>query len=246
MKIRIISNPKKAWAHEVAKEAKTLLKKHGHTIVGKGIDGKRMNAKGADATICIGGDGTILYAGHRNKLEGAILGIGSGTSYICQLRAKNWKEYIVNLIENGKTTMIMSLDVQVGKQKYRAINDCVIHSTNYRVIGIRIIIGKKEGAFEGDGLIIASPLGSQAYAYSAGGTALDPKELGFSIAPICPYRRRFSPSVESPESEIMTMAGARSAVILDGILVGFAKKDERIVVKKGTGLIFYEGIGRYD
>ena len=72
MKIKIIHNPLKHWTEEVKKELVRHLAAEGHKIVNKG----------ADATVCIGGDGTVLYANYRKKLEGKVLGIGSKRSFI--------------------------------------------------------------------------------------------------------------------------------------------------------------------
>ncbi len=80
MKLKLIPNPKKPWANELASELKALLSP-AHSFV----------RSGADATICIGGDGTILYAHYKGRLEGPVLGIGGDKSYICQLRKDNWR-----------------------------------------------------------------------------------------------------------------------------------------------------------
>jgi NAD kinase len=108
MKLKLISNPRKLWAKALAREAALLLKRAGHSIV----------QHGADATVCIGGDGTILYANNQKRLEGTVLGIGSIKSYICQLRRQSWKNKLARLLARKKTVRIMTLDAHVGRKHY--------------------------------------------------------------------------------------------------------------------------------
>ena len=181
MKIKIIANPKKQWAVAVARELPPFLKAQGDSIV----------RSGADATICIGGDGTILYANHKGRLEGTILGIGGDKSYVCQVHNSDWKERIAKMLSGG-TQKIMSLECRIGGKPFVALNDIVVHATHYRVAEIDISIELKKTSFEGDGMIVSTPLGSTGYAYSAGGGKMRPSERKISVVPICPYRRAFS------------------------------------------------------
>jgi ATP synthase F1 gamma subunit len=122
----------------------------------------------AGVSICIGGDGTILFAHHKNRLEGKILGIGSKTSYLCQIRNYNWKEKLIPILEADDTFAPLSLVCSTSNSKpslYTAINDFVIHSIDYRVVEISLLVKSpasqtKEFSFRGDGLIVSTPIGS--------------------------------------------------------------------------------------
>src|SRR5271157_3118471 len=98
MRIKIISNPKKQWAISLAKEISLFLAGLKHEIV----------KKGAESTICIGGDGTILYANHKGRIEGTVLGIGSDKSYICQIHRDDWRTGL-SAVLSSDTIRIMSL-----------------------------------------------------------------------------------------------------------------------------------------
>jgi NAD+ kinase len=238
MLLKIIPNPKKTWAKELAGELKTLLSP-AHSFV----------RSGAEATICIGGDGTILYAHYKGRLEGAVLGIGGDKSYICQLRKDNWKDSVAVLLGNPKRERIATLVCQLGQRHLAALNDAVIHATHYRVAEMDVEI-KSAGSghktqFEGDGMIISTALGSAAYAYSAGGDKLAPTESKLSLVPICPYKRAFSPRVLSEDSSIKVTVGNDCAFIIDGIFVRRLRKGEAVEIKKGPGLAFFEGVGKH-
>ncbi len=236
MRVKILANPKKQWAREAAHDIRKILKNRGHGIVGKG----------ANATICIGGDGTILYAGHKGRLQGAVLGIGGEKSYICQLRNSNWRRSLVRLLEHGKKQKIMTLSCSVDGKHFRALNDVVIHATHYRVAEMEVSVGARTYEFEGDGMIVSTALGSAAYAYSAGGKKLRPTESKLSVAPICPYRRAFSSAVLPKEKKVSIMVGSDCAFIKDGIFIRRLRRGERVVVGKGADMIFFEGTGKWD
>jgi NAD+ kinase len=236
MRVKILANPRKDWAKQVADQAKIIIRRAGHHMV----------AKGADATICIGGDGTILYAGHRGRLEGAVLGIGGKTSYICQLRKYNWKRSLVRLLEKGKKQKVMTLSCSIAGRRFTVINDVVVHATNYRVATMQVAIGKKTREFEGDGVIISTALGSAAYAYSAGARKMRPTERKISVAPICPYRRAFSSAVLPQNQTVGITVGSDCAFIMDGIFIRRLRKGERVVAGKGADMMLFEGAGKWD
>ncbi|MEW6749154.1 MAG: hypothetical protein AB1295_05595 [Candidatus Micrarchaeota archaeon] len=237
MRIKILANPKKPWAQETARELRDFLKPDHDVVVRK-----------ADATVCIGGDGTILYNSHKGRLEGPVLGIGGDSSYICQLHKDDWKGRIMHMLSSGRTVKVLTLECSLGAKLYIALNDVVVHATHYRVAELTVSYEtgnrKQETRFEGDGMIISTALGSAAYAFSAGGEKLPPTERKLSLVPICPYKRAFSPIMLSEEASISLEAGSDCAFISDGIFVRHLRKGERITAKKGPDLEFFEGIGR--
>jgi NAD+ kinase len=234
MKIKIITNTRKPWAKKLAEEAESFLEKHGHKIVNKN----------ADVTLCIGGDGTLLYAHHQGRIEGTVLGIGSKSSYICQHYRDTWKKEIISSL-SSKKIKIMGLKARLGKKKFVALNDFVIHAKSYRVVDITVTYNGKKKSFRGDGIIVSSALGSAAYAYSAGGKKLAPTERKISIVPICPYRRTFSPVIIPPNSKVTIDAGEDCAFILDGIFLYNMKKSLKVNIEKGNDIVFFEGVGKY-
>jgi len=236
MKIKIYSNPKKDWAKALASELAEFLTEAKHTIV----------RRGAQATICIGGDGTILYANHKKRVEGTVLGIGSEKSYICQLTKDNYKEKILALLESENKQKIMALECEINGKRYIALNDAVIHATHYRVAEMEVSVqgSENKASFEGDGMIISTALGSAAYAFSAGGAKMAPTERKLSLVPISPYKRAFSPQVLSEDATVSISVGSDCAFIIDGIFVRRLKKGEVVHAKKGRDVMFFPGTGK--
>ncbi len=235
MKIKLIPNPKKPWAEKLAKDVRSFLEKEDHRIV----------RKGADATVCIGGDGTVLYNNHMRRLQGPVIGIGTKKSYVCQLTNSSWRKSLIKLLENKKRISIMSLTAHAGRKNFNALNDFVIHAKDYRVMRMDVRFAGKKSSFYGDGIIISSALGSAAYAYSAGGRKLKPTERKISIVPICPYRRTFTSTVLAEENRTSVKVGSPCAFIVDGVFICHLKKGETVYVERGKDVEFFEGVGSY-
>ncbi len=233
MKIKVVHNPLKHWTEEVEKELRGFITADGHRIV----------KKGADVTICIGGDGTVLYANYKNQLEGKILGIGSKRSFICQLRKEDWKKKIRRKLKD-KTIDIPVIEARLGKKKITAVNDVVVHTTDYRVVGMEVKINNEKHQFRGDGIIVSSAVGSSSYAYSAGGKRLDPRDKRILVVPIAPYRRRLKPKILRNEG-VKIKCDRKTAIIVDGIFVRHMEKGETIGIKKDGMLKFYRGVCFY-
>ncbi len=234
MKIKIISNPGKDWTSKIAQDVSRFLENNNHSIV----------ETGADATICIGGDGTILYANYQKKVEGPILGIGTEKSYICQLERKNWSDTILKVL-SGDTVSIMSIKASVEGQEFIALNDFVIHAKNYRVIEIAVADNGQVSVFRGDGLIVSSALGSSAYAYSAGGEQLSPREQKIFVVPIAPYKRAFSPEVLPSDFSLSISSKQECAFISDGVFVSDLPPLSKVNIEKGDDILFFAGVGHY-
>jgi NAD+ kinase len=227
-KIKIVSNPLKHWAKETARQVREHLVRAGYQIT----------ANGANLTICVGGDGTILYANHRSRIEGAVLGIGSERSFICQLTRKSWKKRLLPMLRKGNTEPRQTLSASSAGKTYRAINDFVIHANDYRVIELDVEINGKGNRFEADGIIVSTATGSYAYAYSAGGKRLPLPSKKIAVVPICAYKRLFNPSVLPPGPAITISSDRDCGFIVDGIFIRRLRAGEKVRVAAGKPIRF--------
>ncbi len=233
MRIKVVHNPKKDWAKKISLELQSFLADK-HEIV----------PDNPDATICIGGDGTILYANHSGMLEGKLIGIGGSSSYICQISSDHWKDEINKALASG-TEKIMTLQALATGKKFNAINDFVVHAPDYRVIQIDLTANHKSYSYRGDGVIVSSSVGSTGYAYSAGGDILAPTEKKIQLVPICPYRRKMEPLILDEDAKIEISPHSEAALIVDGIFVRHLKRNEKITISSDGFLEFAPGVGKY-
>jgi NAD+ kinase len=227
-KIKVISNPLKHWAKETARQVTTHLRKSGYSIV----------ERKADLTICVGGDGTILFANHKKRIDGAVLGIGSEKSFICQLTRRNWRKGVLPILREGKTEPRQTLLASSAGKSYTAINDFVIHAKDYRIIELDVRMGGRARWFEADGIITSTATGSYAYAFSAGGRKLPLSSRKTVVVPICPYKRRFRPSVLPNNGKIVISVNRESGFIVDGIFIRNVRAGEKVTVRPGRPIKF--------
>ncbi|WP_337860178.1 NAD(+) kinase [Ferroplasma sp.] len=211
---------------------------------------KSLNRKGtnfkdidADIIIVIGGDGTILKTAQLSR--GKIMGINvGGLGFLSEVEIGNIEESVYNLIQgNYKTYDVMKLNVYVnGKLFGQGINDVVIHTA--RISKIRKFSVYINDRFmentSADGVIIATPIGSTSYSYSAGGPILIPSLKAMVISYIAPFGSRLRPIVcpDNTKITIKIIGKFSSLVIIDGqkesVVTGNDQIDIRISDEKLT------------
>ncbi len=222
MKVKILFNKKKPWARTIAKKIKLLLESKGYKF-----------GSGADATILIGGDGTIYY--NKKNIEGKVVGIGSEKSKVCQLNKDRWKD--IDRLLKGKTEERITLDIYLnGKKVGWAINDVVLHTRNFRILKIDVSVDRKFFSFQGDGIIASTPTGSTAYALSEYGAVLQPSLNAYELVPVAPYMRSVFPFITDKKTKI-TFNGTAS-LILDGQEITKLRSKDVIEIRIGKKIPF--------
>lgn len=207
LKFRIISNETKDWARKTAGEVEAFLESKKQGIA----------AENEDVSIIIGGDGTVFY--HKDKIHGAIFGIGSVRSKVCQANSQDWRPMLGKILKAKKLPIEerTALSVKInGKDAGWAVNDAVVHARKHNFVEIAVKIRNEKHEFGGDGVIVSTPTGASGYAYSAGGFVIDKANFLVEIVPICPYMRTFRPQLAPVASEIEIMHKGAADLVIDG------------------------------
>ncbi len=183
-----------------------------------------------DLIIAMGGDGTILSAARSlSTYDVPMVGINLGTlGFLTDIAASQTTEKLAEIL-NGKYVSEdrLLLNVKVmrdGEQINESIafNDVVVHKwEEARMLELETIIdGDFVNTQRSDGLIIATPTGSTAYALSGGGPIVHPTLNAFLLVPICPHTLSQRPIVVHGDSSvdvtISTKGHARAQVTCDG------------------------------
>ena len=94
-----------------------------------------------------------------------------------------------------------------NKEELKALNDVVVaRGTLSRMVKFKIFVDNKlYSTFKGDGLIVATPTGSTAYSFSAGGPFIYPDFELITITPICPHTKSMQTIVLKGDSIIEIM-----------------------------------------
>ena len=172
-----------------------------------------------DLVIAIGGDGTMLKASHSLcDFNVPLLGINLGhVGFLADIPADNISK---NLDEIMSGNYVEDIRFFLNGQVFRknkciyegyALNDIVIQKWNIaHLLELETYIN---GAFvhihRSDGMIVASPTGSTAYALAGGGPIVQPSLDALLLVPICPHSLTNRPIVVDGESSIEIVVRTR-------------------------------------
>ncbi|MEN2975234.1 MAG: NAD(+)/NADH kinase [Candidatus Caldarchaeales archaeon] len=190
----IVYTVRKPGAVEKARELEMLIKSRGFIVNSMNIENALDNGLPADieALIVLGGDGTLLRSINllpRPNIPVLTINYGRG-GYLMEVEPEKSIEAVEEVLEGRyeveKAGMLsFSRD---GEKIGDALNEAYIST----VVPGKIIEFKVERrGIElyraiADALIISTPLGSTAYAFSAGGPAVDDQLESAVLVPVCP------------------------------------------------------------
>ena len=193
-----------------------------------------------DLAVVLGGDGTMLRAAEifRGK-QVPILGINLGhVGFLAEIERPSLTE-IVDAIASGTFSIEerMSLNYQLlraGKviESGWALNEVLVERNDHQMIDLFVQIDHRPlSRWWCDAVICATPTGSTAYAYSAGGPVVWPEVDALVLLPLAAHALFSKPMVVSPHSEIAIDLESDSADLnADGIRRTKLQKNDRIVL----------------
>lgn len=193
-----------------------------------------------DLAVVLGGDGTMLRAAEifRGK-QVPILGINLGhVGFLAEIERPSLNE-IVDAIASSTFSIEerMSLNYQLlrdGKviQTGWALNEVVVERNDHQMIDLFVQIDHRPlSRWWCDAVICATPTGSTAYAYSAGGPVVWPEVDALVLLPLAAHALFSKPMVVSPHSEIAIDLESDSADLnADGIRRTKLQKNDRVVL----------------
>ncbi len=157
----------------------------------------RVAAGEFDLVIALGGDGTLLRAGHLCAPSGTpILGINMGKfGFLFEIGLDDLPQRLDSLLEGAywlETRMMLNCIHWRGKQKlgeWDVLNEVVV-SRGEVVRPVHLITEVDDRhltTYVADGLIAATPTGSTAYALAAGGPILPPELRNILLVPVAPH-----------------------------------------------------------
>lgn len=196
-----------------------------------------------DIIMVLGGDGTLLGTArnYAHKIECPILGINIGNLGFISSIELSELDLALKSISDGeygieKRIMIKSLINGQEFEGNRALNDIVIaRGTLSRMTKYDVYVNnEKYTSFNGDGIIISTPVGSTAYSLSAGGPLISPDLNLISIVPICSHNLNSKPLIVNENSEITIIPAIEEKIYLtiDGQKSLKLKNDDEIKIKK--------------
>src|SRR5690348_6387423 len=197
----------------------------------------------SDLVIAIGGDGTLLYAARLVARHGVpLLGINRGrlgflTDVMPQDMLPAVDLALAGRLERDERPLLSArLRGARGLAESFALNDVVMqkHDTGRTLDFETRINGTYVNTHDGDGIIVASPTGSTAYALSCNGPIIEPDLPALVIVPICAHTLSDRPIVVAGTSVVevalLERPDTHAHVTCDGAVLGAIYPGDRLEV----------------
>jgi NAD+ kinase len=197
-----------------------------------------------DLALVVGGDGTMLGIGRvLAKFGVPLIGINQGRlGFITDIAFENYQAVLEPMLrgefDEDHRWMMQAKVVRDGRCVFNAtaMNDVVVNrGATAGMVELRVEVdGRFVANQRADGLIIASPTGSTAYALSAGGPLLHPSIGGWILVPIAPHTLSNRPIVLSDTGEITVeiVAGRDASANFDMQSLASLLHGDRISVRR--------------
>jgi len=150
-----------------------------------------------DALIALGGDGTMLRAGHLcGPSNVPILGINLGRfGFLIEIQQNQWQQILPRILDGDywieRRMMLSTAQYRDGQKlgQWDVVNEAVVSRGNIvrPVHLVASVDGRLLTTYVADGLIASTPTGSTAYALAVGGPILPPELRTILLVPIAPH-----------------------------------------------------------
>tara|TARA_R110002096_G_scaffold117236_1_gene254126 strand:+ start:31466 stop:32296 length:831 start_codon:yes stop_codon:yes gene_type:complete len=196
----------------------------------------------ADLVIAIGGDGTMLYASRlAREFATPILGINRGRlGFLADVTPMEMIDSVDRVLQGEFSTdsrllLEARLTRKSGTEKVSyALNDVVLQrrETGRMVDFETRMDGRYVNTHSGDGLIVATPTGSTAYALSCGGPIIEPHLDAIVVVPVCPHTLTDRPIVIAADRPVdvtlLERDDTKAEITVDGFSMGSFKPDDKL------------------
>lgn len=238
--VGVVIHPERELAAELARDAAGWLIDRGHDVrlpmkdagIAKlpelGVP-EQMFTRGLDVALCLGGDGTMLRTVELVAADGVpVIGVNVGQlGYLTEVEPQGLrmalKRFLAGSFEVEERMLIEVTPVSAGLEagaRHLALNEVVLEKTP---MGHTVRLGVSvDGDFftpyATDGLIVATPTGSTAYAFSVRGPIVAPTHRCLLLTPVSPHMLFDRSLVLDPSATVhLEVLGNRPATLsVDG------------------------------
>jgi NAD+ kinase len=246
-RVGIVHKVSSAEASETATFVRRFLENKGLEVL---VDEAEIG-RSADLVVVLGGDGTLIHA--QSLLAGRgtpILGVNMGSLGFMTEVPQDELYAMLELVLSGKAKTSERMKLRVHLHRGGApeplldaevLNDAVISkSALSRMAELDTrCSGDHVTTYKADGVIIATPTGSTAYALAANGPIMYPTMRGVIIAPICPHTLTQRPLVvpDDENVEIVLVNDTEVHLTLDGQHGFPLQRGDRVQVKQSPNRV---------
>jgi NAD+ kinase len=246
-KVLLVIHPSKSEAADLAVDLAAKLDKAGFEVISNFP--KKLahispleSVSGVEVAVVLGGDGTILRAaeivqGHKIP----ILGINMGTvGFLAEISRPSVDAIITALLAksySGEERLLLKHSVErkgaVAHSGW-ALNEVTVGRNDSQMVELFVQIdGRPLSRWGCDGVIAATPTGSTAYAFSAGGPVVWPAVHAIVFLPLAAHALFSRPMVISPDSVIaIDIESSNAQLSSDGMRTFTLDKSDRVIISK--------------
>jgi NAD+ kinase len=203
-------------------------------------------ARDAELVIVLGGDGTLLRAAELARpCRAPLLGVNLGhVGFLAEIEPDHLDATVAHV--EAKTYVVeerLTVDVTVSSagtvvHEDWALNEASVEkAARQRMIEVVAAVdGRPLSRYGCDGLVLATPTGSTAYAFSAGGPVVAPDVAALLLVPISAHALFARPVVVGPTStiEVTLLPGAGAVLCCDGRRTTELPAGARVEVRAGA------------
>lgn len=258
MRVLLVPNAANPRSIEATRAAAEWLAARGVSVVLEAADAlasglselgvPRADARRVDLAVALGGDGTMLKAVHTvGSPDVPLLGINLGRLGFLSGAESEQMEQALEAALAGEARVerrsVLEASVSAGGRHagtFHALNEVHIgRSGGARAVELEIAVnGVRLWRFVCDGVVVATPTGSTAYALSAGGPIVSPEVRGSIVVPVAPHALGVRPVVVAPSDVVEVTcpnpARADACVAIDGDEIPCRTSLERVTVTSGS------------
>jgi len=247
LRIAVLGNGTKPEVHDQARRLADAVGRH------PGVDLARVDLASdtdlstlqADVALVLGGDGTVLHTARRmGDRPTPVLGVNVGRlGFLAELTPDDFLERLADLaahrytVDNLLTLSCTHAPKEGAPRTFRGLNDIVLRAAPvFHLLEIGLSIdGESVMTYRGDGLILATPVGSTAHSLSAGGPVLPPDAHMFVVTPLCAHTLTQRPLVDGTHKVYEMTPRGEGAVVLvvDGQVQVPINSGDRVIVRRG-------------
>lgn len=268
--VAIVMNALRPEAVDAARRAVDWLRAAGHEVrltpedaATTGLDEYAWPAgdlaTGAALAVSLGGDGTMLRTVSLvARSEAPVLGVNHGQlGYLTEVEPAQLAEALDRFFRGEavlESRMLIEVTVERSQHpnvlRALALNEAVLERTVAgHTVRLDVAIGGEPFTpYEADGLIVATPTGSTAYAFSARGPIVSPTHRLLLLTPVSPHMLFDRTLVLEPDCELcLTVAGQRPALLtVDGRSLGELAPGDRVRAVAAEDPVQLVGFGPRD
>jgi NAD+ kinase len=238
------------WADELGIELRTLASERG--CIGEDVPCVEPEAfpVGLDLVVSLGGDGTLLRAlGLVLAAEVPVLGVNAGRlGFLTEVEAERLPAAL-DAVRDGRYQVerrtTLAARVLLGGRRLGedlAVNDVVLEKgprERLALVAVRLGDGGPFARYAADGVMVASPTGSTAYSFSAGGPIVSPRLDALLLTPVAPHMVFNRSLVLHPDEAVRLEVLPDSPTLVESV-------DGRVVRELPPGTVVEVRRGRHD